>query len=87
MATESGHLTRLLPNLQSQDREKLHNALAATGAKVGATATSKIGFYGKTPIARATVTAPTVIASTTTNEAAIIAINTALVNLGLYTTT
>jgi len=57
------------------------------GVGLGKTATSKIGFFGKAPIIRATVTAPTVIASTTTNEAAIVAINTALVNLGLYTTT
>ena len=57
------------------------------GVGLGKTATSKIGFFGATPIVRATVTAPTAIATTATNEAAIVAINTALVNLGLYTTT
>ncbi len=49
MTAESGYLTSLLPNLQAADRVKLHNALAATGAKVGASATSTVGFFGTTP--------------------------------------
>ncbi len=56
------------------------------GVGLGKTSTSKIGFYGKTPIVRATVVAPSTTATTTTNEAAIVAINAALVNLGLIIT-
>ena len=86
MATESGHLTRLLPNLQSQDRVKLHDALAATEAKVGKSATSTVGFYGATPIVRPSVTAVVTTATTGTNEAAITRLYTAMVNLGLIVT-
>ena len=58
----------------------------ADGVGLGKTSTSKIGFYGKAPIVRATVVAPNPSATTGTNEAAIVAINAALVNLGLIIT-
>jgi len=57
------------------------------GICMGTAATvEKIGFYGATPIVKQTVVAPNPSATTGTNEAAIVAINTALVNLGLIVT-
>lgn len=88
MTTESGHLTQLLSNLSSADRIKLHNALANSGVTLGAAATSTVGFWGLTPIARPTVTAVSSSAATTTlNETRITRIETLLVALGLVTTT
>jgi len=53
------------------------------GVKIGAAATSKIGFYGATPVVRQTTnTAATDLATATV---AIAAIKTALTNLGLTT--
>lgn len=57
------------------------------GMCFGYDSTEKIGFYGKTPIARPSVTAATTTATTTTNEAAIVRLTAALVNLGLIVTT
>jgi hypothetical protein len=88
MATESGHLTRLLPNLSAIDRIKLYNALANSGVTLGNAAASTVGFWGSAPIARPTVTAVSSSAATTTlNETRITRIETLLVTLGLVTTT
>ena len=88
MASESGHLTRLLSNLSSADRIKLHDKLADSNVKVGKSSTSTVGFWGLTPIARPTVTAVSSSAATTTlNETRITRIETLLVTLGLATTT
>lgn len=58
------------------------------GQVFGRSATDKIGFYGlTTPIVRPSVTAATTTATTTTNEAAIVRLTAALVNLGLIVTT
>lgn len=57
------------------------------GTVLGQDATDLIGFFGVTPVAQQSVTAPNPSATTGTNEAAIVSINTALVNLGLYVTT
>lgn len=58
------------------------------GALVGASATEKIGFYGKTPIVQPSVTWPnTGTATTTLNETKVNRLMTALVNLGLIVTT
>lgn len=59
---------------------------ASGGACLGQSATEKIGFYGTTPITQPTVVAPATTATTTTNEAAIVALEAALVNLGLIVT-
>lgn len=57
------------------------------GALFGHSSTDKIGFYGlTTPIVRQTVTAATTTATTATNEAAIVRLTAALVNLGLIIT-
>lgn len=56
------------------------------GMCLGTANTEKIGFYGATPIVRPTVVAPTTTATTATNEAAIVALEAALVNLGLIVT-
>lgn len=54
------------------------------GALFGLTSTAKIGFYGATPIVRATVAATTTTTATTTAlQADVDAIRTALQNLGL----
>ncbi len=59
-----------------------------TGTLFGQSSTDKIGFYGlTTPIVRPSVTYPTSTATTGTNEAAIVSVVTALVNLGLIVTT
>jgi hypothetical protein len=58
------------------------------GALVGSSATEKIGFFGKTPIVRPSVTWPnTGTATTTLNETKVNRIMAALVNLGLIVTT
>lgn len=58
------------------------------GAQVGKSATEKVGFFGKTPIAQPSVTWPnTGTATTTLNETKVNRIMTALVNLGLIVTT
>ncbi len=58
------------------------------GAQVGKSATEKVGFFGKTPIAQPSVTWPnTGTATTTLNETKINRVMTALVNLGLIVTT
>lgn len=57
---------------------------SADGCQVGGAATDKIGFYGATPIVKATVAATTTTTATTTAlQADIDAIRTALQNLGL----
>lgn len=54
------------------------------GCQVGGASTDKIGFYGATPIVKATVAATTTTTATTTAlQADIDAIRTALQNLGL----
>ena len=56
------------------------------GTSLGQSATDKIGFFGKAPIVRATVTATTTTTATTTAlQTDIDAIRTALKNLGLFT--
>lgn len=58
------------------------------GAQVGKGSTEKVGFFGKTPIARPSVTWPnTGTATTTLNETKVNRIMAALVNLGLIVTT
>jgi hypothetical protein len=58
------------------------------GTVLGTSTTEKIGFYGlATAIVQPSVTYPTATATTTTNEAAIVSVVTALVNLGLIVTT
>lgn len=59
-----------------------------SGTLFGQSSTDKIGFYGlTTPIVRPSVTAATTTATTATNEAAIVRLTAALVNLGLIVTT
>lgn len=54
------------------------------GTVLGQSSSTKIGFYGATPIARATVAATTTTTATTTAlEADIDAIRTALQNVGI----
>lgn len=56
--------------------------------QIGVAATSKVGFYGTTPIVQPSVTwRNTTTATTTTNKVRIQRIYTALVNLGLIVTT
>lgn len=58
------------------------------GVGLGKTATSKVGFWGLTPIVRPTVVAVSSSGATTTlNETRITRIETLLVALGLVTTT
>lgn len=57
------------------------------GMCFGLSSDDKIGFFGATPIARPSVTAVVTTATTTTNEAAIRRLYTALANLGLIVTT
>lgn len=58
------------------------------GTIIGIDATEKLGFYGKVPIARPSVTWPnTATATTTLNETKVNRIMTALVNLGIIVTT
>jgi len=57
------------------------------GMCMGTAATvEKIGFFGATPVVKPTVVAPTTTATTATNEAAIVALEAALVSLGLIVT-
>jgi hypothetical protein len=56
------------------------------GMVFGYDSSEKIGFYGKAPIVRPVVTAAATTATTATNEAAIVRLTAALVNLGLITT-
>ena len=59
-----------------------------SGTLFGQSTTDKIGFYGlTTPIVQPSVTYPTATATTATNEAALVSVVTALVNLGLIVTT
>lgn len=61
---------------------------APDGAQIGKSSTEKIGFYGKTPLTRPSVTWPnTGTATTTLNETKVNRIMVALVNLGLIVTT
>lgn len=57
------------------------------GAIIGAAATSKLGFFGATPVVQQTVTALTTTSSTvvTSVSVAVTEIQTALNNLGLTT--
>lgn len=57
------------------------------GICMGNATTQKIGFYGATPIVKASVAAVTTTRNTTTNGASIAALETALSNLGLITLT
>jgi len=57
------------------------------GTTLGTSSTEKISFFGATPVVQQSVTAPAATATTTTNEAAIVSINNALVALGLIVTT
>lgn len=59
-----------------------------SGTLMGQSTTDKLGFYGlTTPIVQPSVTAATTTATTATNEAAIVRLTAALVNLGLIVTT
>lgn len=57
------------------------------GAVIGSAATSKIGFFGATPVVQQTVTALTTTSSTVASSVsvAVTEIQTALNNLGLTT--
>lgn len=58
------------------------------GVVLGRSATDKVGFYNKTPVAQPSVTWPnTGTATTTLNETKVNRIMAALVNLGLIVTT
>lgn len=58
------------------------------GAQIGKSATEKVGFFGKTPVAQPSVTWPnTGTATTTLNETKVNRIMAALVSLGLIVTT
>ena len=57
------------------------------GTTLGKTSTDKVSFFGATPVVQQSVTYPTATATTGTNEAAIVSVVTALVNLGLIVTT
>ena len=60
----------------------------ADGAQVGAASTSKVGFWGKTPVARPSVTWPnTGTATTTLNETKVNRLKAALESMGLIVTT
>lgn len=56
------------------------------GMCIGLTSSDLVGFFGTTPTAQLTVTAPSTTATTTTNEVAIKRTNAALVTLGLIVT-
>lgn len=57
------------------------------GTVLGQSSTSKIGFYGVTPIVQPTLTpSQTATATTTINERRLNSIQTLLVNLGLCVT-
>lgn len=59
-----------------------------SGTRLGQSSTDLIGFYGKTPLARPSVTWPnTGTATTTLNETKVNRLMVALVNLGLIVTT
>ncbi len=59
-----------------------------TGTVLGQSSTDKVGFFGKTPVARPSVTWPnTATATTTLNEAKANRLMAALVSLGLIVTT
>lgn len=75
-----------MATLKGTDVEYI-GANATGGMCLGASATEKIGFFGKAPIVRPSVTAAVTTATTTTNEAAIVRLTAALVNLGLIVTT
>lgn len=60
---------------------------APDGTVLGKSSTEKIGFFGATPVVQQSVTYPSSTATTGTNEAAIVSVVTALVNLGLIVTT
>lgn len=58
------------------------------GTQLGQSSTDKVGFFGKTPIAKPSVTWPnTATATTTLNETKANRLMAALVNLGLIVTT
>ncbi len=87
MARESGHLTRLLSNLDAVDRIKFHDKLAETNVKLGKAATDTVGFYGTTPIAQPSVTAVgTTTATTALNETKIDRLYAALESIGIIVT-
>lgn len=61
---------------------------AAVGVTIGQAATAKVGFYGKTPLVRPSVTWPnTATATTALNETKANRLMAALVALGLIVTT
>lgn len=74
-----------MATLKASDVEYIGSNMSG-GMCFGLSSSEKIGFYGKTPITRPTVVAPSTTATTTTNEAAIVALEAALVNLGLIIT-
>lgn len=77
MAHESGHLTRLLANLEESDRVKLHSRITD----------NTIGFFGTAPVSRPSITAVgTTTATTALNETKIDRLYTALRGLGLIDT-
>ena len=57
------------------------------GAHFGGSATDKIGFYGATPIAKATLVQSASTRTTTALRAELSALQNALANLGLITVT
>ena len=68
--------------------EKNLTDLRPSGALMGQSATDKVGFWGKTPVARPSVTWPdTATATTTLNETKMNRLMAALVAIGIITTT
>ena len=58
------------------------------GTKIGQSSTEKLGFWGKSPVARPSVTWPnTATATTTLNETKCNRLMAALVAVGIITTT
>lgn len=75
-----------MATLSATDVEYLGTS-GSGGTCLGQTASDKVGFFGATPVAQQSVTYPSSTATTTTNEAAIVSVVTALTNLGLIVTT
>ena len=68
--------------------EKNLTDLRPAGALVGQSSTDKVGFWGKAPVARPSVTWPnTGTATTTLNETKCNRLMAALVAIGIITTT
>lgn len=67
--------------------KQLHDG-DTSGVEIGRDANDKVGFFGVTPVTRQAVTNSITATATTTNiETTVLAIRTALISLGLFTST